>query len=596
MSLIEEMNDLLLDAEEVGVLGSPSSNTSFYLDFREEASRQKLIGETLIFSFSQDGQHLYALGQVAHVTLRNPWHEEPGIRTLIRQRGKISSVSEVQDVHTGLLDVNAVFSIDSKDNVEGAILGTVPPTGTILYYVNEDILQGLLAAHQDKLFYLGHSYGSEYRLPFLFRHFGAGEHGAGEAYHLGIFGKTGSGKSVLAKMMLLAYARHKDMALIVIDPQGEFSRDINTRNSSEGFTLPLGPLLKELRPGHVHTPNVTQLALDRWSLFEDILQESRFMDRVSIATKENRELATDLIRREFAKQGVKLSELYKRQTFDKVWELLNSPQGQNYIYRSAVSLDRFRRAVNAIQEPEQTSLYENYWLPLTNLFKTEEKKRTIENTLNIVLDQRKSCAPIIIIDLSERDTRELLWTEKTKNIVIKRLIDGLVDIGQSYYREGKSCNALILIDEAHRLAPSGPLEEENAAVKSALVDAIRTTRKYGLGWMFISQSISSLHSEIIQQLRIKFFGFGLGMGNEGNALGNQIGNEAHMNLYRSFPDPHASLSKANRRYSFMSVGPVSPLTASGHPLFFSAFNDPESLIKNNGLKYPRVAASSNGTR
>jgi len=37
----------------------------------------------------------------------------------------------------------------------------------------------------------------------------SGREGAGEAYHIGIFGKTGSGKSVLAKMILVAYANTK---------------------------------------------------------------------------------------------------------------------------------------------------------------------------------------------------------------------------------------------------------------------------------------------------------------------------------------------------------------------------------------------------
>ena len=58
-----------------------------------------------------------------------------------------------------------------------------------------------------------------------FKHFDTGADGAGEAYHLGIFGKTGSGKSVLAKMIMLAYARYEKMGILVIDPQGEFSQD-----------------------------------------------------------------------------------------------------------------------------------------------------------------------------------------------------------------------------------------------------------------------------------------------------------------------------------------------------------------------------------
>ena len=56
--------------------------------------------------------------------------------------------------------------------------------------------------------------------------------------------------------------------------------------------------------------------------------------------------------------------------------------------------------------------------------------------------------------------------------------------------------------------------EDAKAVRNQLIDAVRTTRKYGLGWMFISQTLSSLHQEILQQLRISFFGFGLGLGTD----------------------------------------------------------------------------------
>ena len=50
------------------------------------------------------------------------------------------------------------------------------------------------------------------------------------------------------------------------------------------------------------------------------------------------------------------------------------------------------------------------------------------------------------------------------------------------------------MDEAHRLAPRDipPEEEEAKAVRATLIDAVRTTRKYGLGWMFISQTLSGL--------------------------------------------------------------------------------------------------------
>jgi DNA helicase HerA-like ATPase len=79
---------------------------------------------------------------------------------------------------------------------------------------------------------------------------------------------------------------------------------------------------------------------------------------------------------------------------------------------------------------------------------------------------------------------------------------------------------LIIIDEAHRIASRDiKLDDEYLyEVRNTLKDAVRTTRKYGLGWMFISQTLSSLDKEILNQLRIYLFGFGLGWGTELQSL------------------------------------------------------------------------------
>ncbi len=78
------------------------------------------------------------------------------------------------------------------------------------------------------LFYLGYAYGSKIKLPMWFKHFSKEEGGIGEAYHIGIFGKTGSSKSVLAKMIVSGYTKHKNMYIFILDPQGEFSQEFSS--------------------------------------------------------------------------------------------------------------------------------------------------------------------------------------------------------------------------------------------------------------------------------------------------------------------------------------------------------------------------------
>ncbi len=155
------------------------------------------------------------------------------------------------------------------------------------------------------------------------------------------------------------------------------------------------------------------------------------------------------------------------------------------------------------------------------------------------------------------------------------------------YRNNQFLNTLVILDEAHRLAPSE--ERENEAMESVrltLIDAVRTTRKYGLGWLFISQTLASLPKEIVEQMRIMFFGFGLAFGKEFAALTELAGGEDESNslkLYQSFRDPHSAFDVKSKQYNFMSIGPVSPLSFSGTPLFFMAYNDAMDFFTFNRL-------------
>ena len=112
-------------------------------------------------------------------------------------------------------------------------------------------------------------------------------------------------------------------------------------------------------------------------------------------------------------------------------------------------------------------------------------------------------------------------------------------------------------------------------VRNIFIDSVRTTRKYGVGWMFISQTLSSLHREIAQQLRIYFFGFGLSMGTEFQALRNLVGGRSKaLELYQLFRDPQSSFDIASREYAFMTIGPVSPLSICRYTAFLKCFYKP----------------------
>jgi len=579
-----ELDRIIDGTERLGVIGSPSSTSELALDILGAAAARKLVGELALFRYLQDSANHYALGQITEVQLRNVWHEDPTMRSLIRQRGRVEAVSERQDTHLGKMIISAVFSQGGPAGYQPSIMGTVPSTGTHIHLVNDEILDKLLRPYSEQMYYLGHVYGSRPRLPLWFKHFDRGADGAGEAYHLGIFGKTGSGKSALAKMILLAYARHPRMALLVIDPQGEFAGDLRGGATGE-FQIPMNEMIKSLEKSAAIL-TVRNLVLDRWELFEQILFESPFFERLTIPKSENRQLACSILCDRLQKKKVKLKELHLDKSFQVAWEILADEKVQKIFYRSEGPRERFK---TALEEADGKEFFEDYWKPVAELFREDRPQaRTVNQALSWLLNPEAAKRPLLVIDLSKEQAKDLFWNDRIQALVIKRLLDGLTQTAEYFFKERQSLNALVVIDEAHRLAPRELPKEDDAArgVRAILRDAARTTRKYGLGWLFISQTLSSLDMEIIQQLRIFFFGFGLGLGQEFQSLRQLVGSASPaLDLYQLFRDPHSSFDLASRTYSFMTIGPVSPLSFSGTPLFFNAFNKVEEfLIANRFLK------------
>jgi len=580
-----EIEKIVNSLERIGVLGSPSSTTELSLDILGSAVEKKLVGELAFFKYQQDGFDNYALGQITDIELRNAWLEDPTMRSLARHKGQVNPISGQQDTHLGKMTLSAVFG-KSSNGFDPSILGTVPQTGTSIQLANDDLINSLLEKYKDEIFYLGNVYGSKPKLPLWFKHFDQGRNGAGEAYHLGIFGKTGSGKSVMAKMILTAYMRYPNMSIVIVDPQGEFGKDFNDKGSGE-FKIPLSRISKKYNRRKA-VISVKNLVLDRWELFKEILYESLFFERLSMSKGENREIACDILQEKLRKKKIKLSELHESKTFDEVWTILRDQNVQMVFYRSQGSRDRFN---DAITRADKNEFFENYWSPFAKLFRSDRHEaRTVEKALSWALAVEKNGRPIqnrpiLVIDLSREEAGGLFWNDKIQALVVKRVLDGLNNTAEYFFKGGKSLNTLVIIDEAHRLAPrETPNDNTDRAVRSVLVDAARTTRKYGLGWLFISQTLSSLHKEIISQMRINFFGFGLSMGTEFIALKELAGgNQDALKLYQSFRDPHSAFDIQSRQYSFMTVGPVSPLSFAGTPLFFTAYNKVNDFLEANNI-------------
>ena len=564
-------------SERVGVIGSPSSTSGLSVDILGTAVEKRLVGNLCTFTYTQDGKDHYALGQIVEIGMRNVWAEDPTMRSLIRQRGSVEPVTGRQDYHYAKMTVSSVLSVGSE--TEPSMLGTIPSTGTSVRVMGEELMMSLLHKFKDKFTFLGNAYGTDIKLPMWFKHFGDGEDGVGEAYHIGVFGKTGSGKSVLSKMILLSYARNKQMNIFVLDPQGEFSKlkkDDSVRSIIEQ------QFQKRLLFISLHN-----LILTGDDLFKSILNSSTFYQKLTIIHPENRERASLRILNVLKGKSRTLDKVseskpwdyYKKENFDAIWSDLQTPETLEKIYTSK---EIQGRVLNSLQDLDKEEMYD-IWASVCKLFSFTEnsEKKTIKKLAQMINESDRGT--LVIIDLSEGEIPpDLFWNEEIRKVVINEFLKELTKQAENAYREDRLLNTLLIIDEAHRLAPRDVTNDDTitSALKSTIIDGIRTTRKYGLGWMFISQTISGLDKEIINQIRAYFFGYGLAYGIERQALREIVGgSEDSINLYQLFKDPQSGFGR--REFSFMSFGPTSPLSFSGLPLFFTSLNFPDEFLRTN---------------
>lgn len=577
--------------QDVAVIGSPSSNTELTLDLLLEATEERMVGALTAFRASQNGTPIISVGQIVGIELRNRWHEDSVFRNLVKRTGEIPPITNRQDTRIADLVVGATFR-QGVNGYEPEVLGMVPPTGTRVFRVDQALLNQLLSVYQQEIVYLGKAYANDVLYPMWFKHFGSGAGGAGEAYHLGVFGKTGSGKSGLAKMMLCAYARHPQLGILVIDPQGEFSLELSgTRVGQQG--LQLDRVIKS-QGRQIQKYGIDDIQLDDWTLFEEMLVSLGFCQELTITHQSNAVRAAEVIRNALERAEDKGKKLYplanlvRQEALQAALNAVLDSQSLQYIFPSQDPRRRLQNRAQDILSNRLTDVFNDKWRPIVELFAAGQNKRKLYGIVSDLMGTAASTTarPVIVVDLSARGNQGRFWSDELQRRILGKLLNVLVVQATATLSSGQGANVLVLLDEAHRHAPSGRLDEDSEAdrLRSLLRRAVRETRKYGIGWFFISQTLGGIDNEILQQLRILAFGFGLAMGTEFDRLRDFAGGDKRsLELYQSFRDPQSFPRRDLQEFPFMAVGPVSPLAFSGKPLFFTAFTDPAEFLRVNQM-------------
>ncbi len=580
----------------VAVVSSPSTNIELTLDVVSNHSASNLIGALVGFRWDQsnplnDSQTLptRVLGQITSIQMRNRWHEDQAFKNIIKSNKKLPAITPQQDTRTAVMKIGGCFvQAENRGHHSHGDLGGVPSTGTEILLVDQQFLNAALQSCKDDLFYLGKAYGSDIAFPMWFKHFGSGKHGIGEAYHIGIFGKTGSGKTGLVKMLLTAYARHPDMGILVIDPQGEFSLEFNDKQvGSQG--LPIKEIVESKLGRELVLAPISKVQLDNWNLLEDLLDSSHFFDiGLGIRGNTEREAA-----KSYAMQRLRDFKIHELNQKEPGIEMLRHlwRKAQNDIYKTKANWETLRNRLNHFQKDGWNEFNKRYWQPITTLFSSAGDKHRIEDLVARLTRSESGKKPVVVLDLSSQSGVQS-WSDTLQKRIIAHIAEKLVEYSSSTLASNaETANTLVVLDEAHRFVPYGSgfqLDEESQMLRSELKRAVRETRKYGIGWMFISQTMQGLDTEILMQLRSMFFGYGLSFGLEFQRLRELAGGDREaMNLYRSFRDPQSAMNPESKQFPFMAIGPVSPMPFAGQPMFFSAFNGQDFTTQNNLVPFSK---------
>lgn len=223
---------LIKKEEPLGIIGSPSSSFEVVLDIRDINEESKLLGELVCFPVKEGDNTVLVLGQITEIETKNRWHEEPAFKSIIKRRGQLPNLSGIADNRIATLNVQSSFLLQKeKEVVAPHKLANSPSTGVEVKRVNDDIMKNIMKQYKNigRLVTIGSAYDTKVKVPFWFKHFGDSKKGgAGDSYHIGVFGRTGSGKTTTAANMILGYAQNKDyMSILILDPQEQFYKDNN---------------------------------------------------------------------------------------------------------------------------------------------------------------------------------------------------------------------------------------------------------------------------------------------------------------------------------------------------------------------------------
>lgn len=616
----------------VAVVGSPSTNSEISLDMLANSTTLPLVGAMLCVQHQMEDGVEMGLGVVNAITTYNKWHSDPTLQGIVKKRGEIPGMTgDDGDVRAASIKIQACYK--KRDDVghwvqSGPAFRMSPTTGSPVHTVNNAVISELVSGTEE-LHYFGKMHGTDVDAPFNIPDF-SGDEGS---LHIAFFGKSGAGKSACAEYMLASQMRHHNLGFIIIDPQGQWSSENKLPFSLQGWAAEMGRDVVVRRISE-------DLRLEKDApLFGELLSKTRFFSELMKMSAETKDiLGEELVK--VVKAIDEWEELDSEEFLNQIVAGLCAPHILRNVYADVSRRERLLVALSellgqepvhdaegqpavpgqymmppqAVMDQRRREVMNAFW-PLHNMFSRHNPsggvRHSLWGTLKSVFDRDNSNpAPLVVLDMSTSAESESSWindvydTEEQKEIrealkilnndiikasILRRTCLTLKNASEDAFRDGKTLNTMVVMDEAWRFAapPAKTTEPELKELSIDLAGYARDTRKFGIGWCYITQSPKALNSDIWDQLSIRFIGHGLA-GSELSKVGETLDTADHLNLYRGFAPPKATIPRV---WPFMVTGPVSPLSFTQAPLFIAAPDNFDAFraVNNNWIEPIRLA-------
>jgi CO dehydrogenase nickel-insertion accessory protein CooC1 len=561
----------------LGITGSPNTTISVAMDIVQSSRQGSLLGRMVYFIVNEDGNRVAVVGQVISIETRNRWHEDPSFKGVIRLHGNLPHLSGDADNRIATISVQSSYRLDEEGSNSFRVSNS-PSSGIYVKKMSNEAMTALMQKYNSQLTYIGTVYGTDVDMPLWFRHFGNGDNGAGDAHHIAVFGKSGSGKSVTAAYMLRGFCKNsKEMSVLFLDPQRQFylDKDLPFKFKDEIESLGMHhesyELLKDMYlPGtefQLFASMIRKKGLVRnvLKIFSD--EKSDYAELAISEILDDHHIETGKTQGNLNNCTTDASKTLFKHVLKKLGE--DNSKYAKLIYSNGMYLNRLIEIADSLTKEENNaalqSAFEKYWQPVAEYFMNQDRKKVPLSTIIKKITEEKG--NFIVIDISAN--MERLGDENIQAMFVRLIEEKIKIAGERAYENNEKLNCLIVMDEAHRFISSDSNDPQIKELTREIIDSVRTTRKYGIGYMFITQTIESLDEEILRQTRIFAFGYGLTLGSEIRVIQNLVNNKEAVDLYKTFIDPSSTHS-----YPFMFYGSVSPLSFTGSPLFVEVYSDP----------------------